>query len=140
MISVAIKGGKSGNKAEVTETGELTVGDAKFSKFFLGSAVANNISVNVVPPLAGHKFVIKSIILSGDRSIAAAGAVTDIFESTVGPTNGTIAVQIIQEEIAKQSRMVASNLNIEVSEGNWVNVKSDDVIVRCNISGYYIKA
>ena len=140
MISVAIKGGKSGNKAEVTETGELAIGDLNSSKFYLGSATVNDTAVNVVPPMAGKKFIIKAIILSGDRSIAAAGAVTDVFESTTGPTSGTIDVQIIQEEIAKQTRMVATGLNIEVTHGSWVNVKADDVIVRCNIAGYYVNA
>jgi hypothetical protein len=34
--------------------------------------------------------------------------------------------------------MVATGLNIEVTEGRWVNIVSDDVIVRCNIGGYYV--
>jgi len=140
MITVKVKGGRTGNQVEVTPVGELAVGDLHFSKFYLGSCIANGVAVNVVPPLAGKKFIIKSIILSGDRSIGASGAVTDIFESTTGPTSGTIDVQIIQEEIAKQTRMNTTPLNIVVTEGSWVNIKADDVIVRCNISGYYVDA
>ena len=140
MITVKLKGGRTGNQVEVTEVGELATGDLHFSKFYLGICVANDTAVNVVPPLAGKKFIIKSMILSADRSVGASGAVTDVFESTTGPTDGTIDVQIIQEEMAKQTRMNTTPLNIVVTEGSWVNVKADDVIVRCNISGYYVDA
>jgi hypothetical protein len=138
MISVSFKFGN--NKGKITNRGQIVTGDLDFSKFYLGSAVSNNVAVNVVPPKSNMCFVITGIILSGDRSVGANGAVVDVFENTIGPTDGTISNQIIQEEIAKQTRMTATGLNIEVTKGSWVNVKSDDVIVRCNIAGYYVDA
>jgi phosphomannomutase len=131
---------EQGQNAKITKDGQLVVGDVDFSHFYLGTAIANDTAVNVVPPKTGKRFIITAIILSGDRSIAANGAVTDVYESDVGPTDGTIETQIIQEEIAKQTRMTATGLHIEVNQGKWVNVKSDDVIVRCNIAGYYVDA
>jgi hypothetical protein len=140
MITVKIKGATNGKIVNVNELGEIPVADLYFSRFYLGVAVSNNVAVNVVPPITSKRFLIKSIILSGDRSIGANGAIVDIFENSVGPTDGTITQQIIQEEIAKQTRMTTTPLNIIISPGNWVNVKADDVIVRCNISGYYVDA
>lgn len=140
MIKTQIWGGSGNNSPEITSRGQLVTGDLEYSEFYLGSAIANNTAVNVVPPKPGKRFVITAIILSGDRSIAASGAVTDVFENTTGPTTATVTKQIIQEEIAKQTRMTATGLNILVSEGAWVNVKADDVIVRCNIAGYYVSA
>lgn len=138
MLKVTLWGGKNKNSPQITNRGQLVTGALSFEKFYLGSTIANNTAVNVVPPVTGKCFVITSIILSGDRSIAVNGAVTDVFENLTGPTDGTVNTQIIQEEIAKQTRMTATGLNILVSRGAWVNVKSDDVIVRCNIAGYYV--
>lgn len=140
MLKVSLWGGKNSNSPQITDRGQLVTGALSFEQFYLGSTASNNVAVNVVPPKTGQRFVITSIILSADRSVGLNGAVTDIFENTTGPTNGTVDKQIIQEEIGKQTRMVAPALNIIVTEGRWVNVKSDDVIVRCNIAGYYVKA
>jgi hypothetical protein len=140
MINVRIKGGKNNNSPEITERGQLITGPLDFSKFYFGTTASNNVAVNVVEPKTRMCFIITAIILSADRSVGANGAVTDVFENTTGPTNGTVTKQIIQEEIAKQTRMTATGLNIIVTEGAWVNVKSDDVVVRCNIAGYYVES
>ncbi len=139
-IKVNIACARSGAKAIVTPRGQVVTSPLDFSKFYLGSTASANVAVNVVPPKTGKCFIITTIILSGDRSIGVNGAVTDVYENTTGPTDGTVHTQIIQEEIAKQTRMVASDVNIIVPQGAWVNVKSDDVIVRCNIAGYYVDA
>ena len=139
-INATIFGGNDGMSPHITTDGVLVTGNRHASKFYLGATAANNVAVNVVLPKPRKKFIITAIILSGDRSIAANGAVTDVFENSTGPTDGTIDTEIIQEEIGKQTRATITGLHIEVAEGSWINVKSDDVIVRCNIAGYYIDA
>ena len=137
-LKVKIFGGRFGKGPEITRRGQLVTAAISFERFYLGTTIANDTAVNVVEPRDGKNFIITSIILSSDRSVGANGAVTDIFENSLGPTSGTITKEIIQEEIAKQTRMTATGLNIIVTAGRWVNVKSDDVIVRCNIAGYYV--
>jgi hypothetical protein len=137
-IKVVLVSEENGRSAKITDLGGVGSADLKPSKFRLGSTASNNVAVNIIPPLAFRMFVITAIILSGDRSIGNDGAVTDIFETSIGPTDGTIETRILQEEIAKQTRMVISGLEIHVTPGVWVNVKSDDVIVRANIAGYYL--
>jgi hypothetical protein len=137
-IKVRIIGGVTNASPRITKRGQFVTGPLDFEQFYLGSAIANDTAVNVVPPKTGKCFVITAIILSGDRSIANDGAVTDIFENGTGPTDGTITRQIIQEEIGRQQRMVATGLNIIIQPGRWINVKASDVIVRCNIAGYYV--
>ena len=139
-IQTRIAGGKKRNEALVTDLGQLVVAPFSPSNFYLGSTVSNNVPVNVVIPKKKHKFIITSIILSADRSVAQNGAVTTIFENGIGPTGTAVEKVIITEEIAKQTRMTATGLNIEVTEGKWINVVSDDVIVRCNIAGYFVGA
>ena len=138
MLKVQLWGGKKNNSPNITGRGQLVTSALSFEQFYLGSTAVANTAVNVVTPLTNKCFVITAIILSADRSVGANGAVTDIFENSVGPTDGTVTRQILQEEIAKQTRMVATGLNIITQPGRWINVKSDDVIVRCNIAGYYV--
>ena len=138
MLKVQLWGGKKNNSPNITGRGQLVTSALSFEQFYLGSTTVDNTAVNVVPPLTNKCFVITAIILSADRSVAVNGAVTDVFENSVGPTDGTVTRQILQEEIAKQTRMVATGLNIITQPGRWINVKSDDVIVRCNIAGYYV--
>tara|TARA_R110000796_G_scaffold99871_1_gene208287 strand:- start:2789 stop:3211 length:423 start_codon:yes stop_codon:yes gene_type:complete len=140
MIYTKIKCGSSNSAALVSKLGQLIVAPLAFSTFYTNQTAVNNIAVNVVPPKTGKCFVITAIVLSGDRSIGASGAITDVFENTLGPTSATITKEIYQDEIAKQTRATIPDLNILVTQGSWVNVKSDDVIVRANISGYYVDA
>lgn len=123
--------------AKVTSRGELVTGPIDFSLFYTATTLVNDTAVNVVPPVTGKKFIITIMVLSGDRSIGANGAVTDIFEAD-SATSGTIVRQLYQDEIAKQTRAVLPVTYVQVGAGRWINVKSDDVQVRCNIAGYYV--
>jgi len=137
-IKTRIFGGRWGTEPEITKRGQLVTGALEFEQFHLGSTIANNVAVNVIEPVSTKCFIITAIILSGNRDIGVNGAITDVFENTTGPTSAIVNREILQEEISKQTRMTATGLNIIVSAGSWVNVKSDDVIVRCNIAGYYV--
>jgi hypothetical protein len=139
-IQTRIVGGGTRNEASVTNLNELVVAPLAPSKFYNGQTVSNNVPVNVVEPKKRNRFIITAIIMSGDRSIGANGAVSVIYENGVSGTDTTQDAVVITEEIAKQTRMVATGLNIVVPEGKWVNVTSDDVIVRVNIAGYYVAA
>jgi hypothetical protein len=137
-IQARVVGGNKRREATVTDFGQLVTSPLSFSQFYNAATVSNNVPVNVIQPAKRQKFIITDIILSGDRSVGANGAVTTVYENNISGTDTTQQKVIITEEIAKQTRMVATGLNIEVTEGRWVNIVSDDVIVRCNIGGYYV--
>ena len=137
MINVQLEG-IAGRIAKVSQFGQLAVGPLSDSQFYLGTATVANTAVNVVPPLASKQFVITALIISANRDVGANGAIVDVFESTISSTSAVISREIIQEELAKQTRLVLTNIQIIVSPGVWVNVKTDDNIVRCNIAGYYV--
>jgi hypothetical protein len=139
MISVGVKDGKTHHTACVTERGQMVVAPLDFSKFYLNTATVNDTAVNVVLPKPNKRFVITAIILGADKNVGAGGATVDLFEAT-GPTVSTITTSILEDEIAKSTTRVLTGLNIIVTEGVWVNVKTDDNNVRANISGYYVDA
>jgi len=139
-IQTRIAGGKVRNEALVTDLGQLVTSPLSFSNFYFAATASNDVPVNIIVPKKRHRFIITSIILSGDRSVGANGAVTTVYESSIGPLDTTQETVIITEEIAKQTRMTATNINLETNVGKWINVVSDDVIVRCNIAGYFVEA
>ena len=140
MITTSIKSGDGGGVAKVTSRGQLVTAPLEFSEIYTASCIANNTAVNLVTPKPNQRFVITTIILNGDRSIAVNGAITDLFESIGGPISAVVSKSILRLEILKQGSVALTGLNIILSEGVWLNVKADDVIVRANIAGYYVSA
>jgi hypothetical protein len=138
-IDVRIGDGFNGGTAKVTKRNQLVTAPLEFSTFYTASVTVNDTAANLVGPKAGKRFVITEIILTGDRSIAANGAVAKIYEAANDST-ATVSTLIYEDEIAKQTRAVLTGVNIIVSEGVWINVVADDTIVRANIAGYYIDA
>lgn len=136
-IKVLITDEVTGTSPIVTKSGQLVTGEIDFSTFYTATAGTDNVAVNLVPPKAGMNFIITAIVLSANRNVGANGAVVDLFENSVGPTDGTVAKQIFQDEIAKQTRATLTGLNIKVTAAHWVNIKTDDDDVRGNIAGYY---
>ena len=139
-VNARLVAGSKDRSPEVTDDDVLVVGNKSPSTFYLGATATNNTPVNVVLPKSNKKFIITEIILNGDRSIGANGAITDVYANSVGPIDGTVTEQIIQAEIIKQGDLILTGLHILVKEARWINVKSDDVIVRCNVGGYYENA
>lgn len=135
---VTIACGKNNTRSLVTRRGQLIVAPLDYSEFYTATTVSNNVAVNVIAPRTGLNFAITDIILSGDRSIGANGAVVQVYENSNGPTDTAITKLIYADEIARQTRAVLTGLNIIVSPARWVNVVSDDVQVRANIAGYYL--
>ena len=53
MLKVTLWGGKTKNSPEITKRGQLVTGALSFEQFYLGTCIANNTAVNVVPPKTG---------------------------------------------------------------------------------------
>lgn len=138
MIEVEISA--QNNTVQVSDRSELIVGPRKPSNFYSATTTVNNTPVNVVPPRSGQIFIITAIVLSGDRNIAANGAVVDLYESDISGTDSIIETEIYQDEIARQTRAILTGVYIATSPGRWINVKSDDVQIRANVSGFYVKS
>jgi hypothetical protein len=138
-IDVRIGDGFNGGTAKVTKRNQLVTAPLEFSKFYTASVTVNDTAANLLWPRAGKRFVITEIILNSDRDVGVNGAITKIFEAA-NDTTATVSTLIYEDEVAKQTRAVLTGLNIIVSEGVWVNVVADDVIVRANVAGYYIDA
>ena len=121
--------------ANVTERGQLVSGPLDFSKFYNALADTANVAVEVIPPIQNKDFVITSIVLYANKNVGAADATVELFQTSA--SNANSGVNIINQEMLKQTTLVLPNLNILVNEGNWIKLVTDDDDVFVNLSGYY---
>jgi hypothetical protein len=147
-LKVEIVDGRGGGfKARTTPRGELVINKADYSIPYTAAATVINTGYNYtdlsgagIVPKAGKQFVITEILISCDRNVGAtSGALINVYEAD-SPTSTTSTKDIIKDiEIVKNERQFM-NLNMIVSEGKWVNIKTDDNNVRSTIWGYYVNA
>jgi hypothetical protein len=146
VLKVEIVDGRGlGAKACITSRGELVVNKADYSVPYTAEATVINTGYNYttangdgIVPKAGKQFIITEVLISTDRNVGAtSGALINIYEAD-SATSTTATKDIIKDiEIIKNERIFMS-LNMIVTKGKWVNIKTDDNNVKSTIWGYYI--
>ena len=141
MIDVVLKDATHNTKAKITKRGQTVIAPLAYSKFYSASAVVVDTAYNLVLPKPGKKFVITDIILAADKGVSGTnGAIVEVYEAEA-PDTITVSTSIYTDEILKLDRVVLTGLNVLiVTEGRWINVKTNDNTVRASIAGYYIAA
>lgn len=127
----------SNNKLKITERNQLVTAPISYSIMYPVSANVINTPFNILIPESGKNFVITDAILSTDKNIGAGGALVTVYESD-GIDSVTEDKVIFQGEFLKNVLHSFIGLNMIVSEGKWVNIKTDDATVNLSIGGYYI--
>jgi len=139
-INTTIKDGKgNGNEACVTNRNQLVVAPLDFSTAYSVEADTINTAFNFVPPEPKKQFVITDILLYANKGVGASDATVDVYEAT-SDTETTISKSILAMEMLKQTSRDMTGLNLIVSEGKWVNIKTDDNTIFATIMGYYVEA
>ena len=137
-VGFKVEDGESGDTAKVTKYNQLVTAPLDFSTFYTANAATVNTAYNVIVPRTNKIFIITDIVLGANRNVSGTnGAIVDLYEAT-GPGVTVVSKQIIQDELLKQTKLVLTGLNIAVTEGTWVNLKTDDDDIRANIGGYYV--
>lgn len=134
-----IDGSGSGASATVTKRGELVTGRAAFSTAFTVEANVIDTAFNFVGPIQGQRFVISDILISANRSIGVNDAEVVLYEAIADDTI-TVATTILEIELAKNGQRDLTGLNLIVSEGVWVNIKTNDATIFATVMGYYVRA
>jgi len=136
-IGVNIKDPKSGFLGKVSDQGEILTRQLKFDEVKFQSIDANDTAFNFFKAVANQRFVITGIILNTNKDIGVNGAIIDIYEaSSVSST--TIDKSLLELNLLKNQTTSVVPLLLGVSEGKFVNGKSDDAIVNVSIVGYFI--
>ena len=139
MISVGIQDGRSHVGAMVTRRSELVVGDIDYSEPYYKFADATNTAYNLVPPKTGKRFIVTGFIISANRNVGTTGANIDLYEAA-SATSTSVTKQIYKDDIAKQTRIVFTGAKMIMTEGTWLNFKTDDDDFHVTVFGYYVIA
>ena len=127
----------SGIQATVSPYGHLVVGASNFSTAYAVTVAIDNAGYNFVGPKAGFQFVITGLLLYANKGVGANDATVDVYEAN-GPTTTTADRTIICTEMLKQTSRDLTGLNLVVTAGKWVNVKTDDNTIFASLLGYYV--
>lgn len=141
MIDFFIKSGNGNNaRAFVTKRGQLVTAPISFSEPFSATANLTNTAFVLAIPKFRKRFVITDILLDAGKNVSASTAGTvDIYEAADADST-TISKSILSIEMLKNTDRVITGLNLIVTEGYWLNIKTTDADISANLYGYYVDA
>ena len=139
MIDVRLVDGATGKAARVSDAGELVIGAAGHSDPRSVYLDAVDTAYNIRKPVSGQQYVITAIILATNLNIGVGGATVIFYEASTEDT-ATVDKIIFQAQILKNSSFVITGIDWEVSEGKFLNAKTDDDDVYVTIATYMTPA
>ena len=140
MIDAAITDGKGrGNTACVTSRNQLVVAPLDFSDAYDHEVDTINTAFSFVPPRPDMRFVVTDILLYANKGVGASDASVVIYEAD-SAISATVLKSIMSLEMLKQTSRDITGLNLIISEGVWLNIKTDDNTIFSTVMGYYVSA
>jgi len=129
---------QNGNPAKVTESGELVVAPLAYDETVFNEMSLTNTAYNYYEPKSKSQFVIKSIVVFANKDINdATDTNIEIYEAT-SDSETDVSKTLLKFGMAKLSVLPIVPLNILVTEGVWVNAKTDDNNILLTITGNFI--
>ena len=128
---------KTGNKATVSEFGQLTVSPVDYSTSVQASMIDVNTVYNLVEPVDGKLIIITDLILTANKSVGTNDATVSLYTTNV--KDSLIEKdKIIEIEMASRSNMVLTGLNLKVDAGLYINSKTNDNTVFVTLMYYRV--
>ena len=138
MIKVNIGDGSGGGSSvKVSPQGELLTRQLKFSEPKFQALDTIDTAFNFFPPKAGQQFIITQVLLNTNKDIGANGAIFDLYEAN-SSSSTTIDKQLVKLNILKNDTVPVPGIFLGVSEGKFLNGKTDDAVVNVTVAGYFI--
>ena len=137
-IQVNLIGGNAEHiPAGTTRNGELLVSPFAPSEGTFQDMAVDNQAYNFVLPEPGERFIITGLIVSTDRNVGINGAVVQFYEASSADT-GSIDKVILRLDLPKNTPFVITGAHFAVTEGKFVNGKTDDNNALATIFGYQV--
>ncbi len=136
MIDVGIKDGL-GRSVKISPQGELFVRQLKFGESQFQSLDTIDTAFNFFKPMALERFVVTGVIINTNKDVGVNGAIVDVYEAD-SETSTTIDKQLFKINMLKNDSLPITNILLGVTEGKFVNGKTDDAIVNITLGGYFI--
>lgn len=137
-VDVRIRGGDCFSFANVSDQGALIVAPISFDSTKFNELAEPNVAYNFYAPTVHKQFVLTGIVAQGDQQVGqSTNATVIIYEATSASTTVVDKV-LFQIEIARNQLVPLVPLNILVSEGKFVNAKTDDDDIHMTLMGYFV--
>lgn len=131
--------GANNRAVEVTFNGQLVTAPLEYSSGKFNDMDLVNTAYNFHEPTAGKRFVITALIISTNRNVGVNGANIFFYEASAIDTL-TVDKIILQLDMAKSLTLPILGANFIMTEGAFLNGKTDDDDVLATIAGYEVDA
>ncbi len=141
MIKTQIEdGGGNGRLAKVTPIGQLITAPFAYDDTVFKELAEPDTAYNFYLPKAGQRFVITGVLFRADKQVSSTvDATVVIYEATTDSTT-TVSKVLIQFAVVEGDIIDPTGLNLLVTEGRYVNAKTDDDDIHMTILGNYVDA
>ena len=137
-LKIELKDGHGdGYTQKVSKWGIAATGAIDFSVSYPVTASVINTAYNFVGPQAGKQFIVTDIMLYANKNVGANDATVEIYEAD-GVDSTTVYKSVLVTEMLKQTSRDFIGLNLLVTQGKWLNIKTDDATIYASVLGYYV--
>lgn len=134
MIPAVIIDPESNNRALVNEFGQLVVGNIEFSVTGQKDVIDAS-AQNLASPSPGRSIILTGVIFGADKNVGVNGAIVEIYTAD-SATSTTVITEIFKFTVLKQTIDSLLPLSIQIDEGLYLNVKSDDFTINVTATFY----
>lgn len=119
----------------LTRSGELVVAPVAYDLTEFNAMSSTGTAYSFYGPKVDFRFIITGFVAVSDKNITA-DAVVEIYEASAEDET-TVSKTLIQFAITKNAVVAPTPLRILVTDGVWVNAKTDDATINMTMFGYY---
>lgn len=128
---------RQGRAADVSSNGELIISPASANVTKHWDMVLPDVAYNFAPPITGKRMRLQNILMYANKTVGNTDAKIEIY--TAGSADSTTVIEaVLTLELPKYASRDMIGLNIELSEGIFLNAKTDDATVFLTMMGYYL--
>lgn len=131
--------GSDGRTVVVTPNGELVTAPLAYSDTVFQNMDVIDTAYNFHEPTPGKRFVITGFMVATNRNVGVNGAVIIFYEADAVDSL-VVDKTILQLDMLKNDRIPIVGTNFIVTEGAFLNGKTDDDDVLATIAGYEVDA
>ena len=140
MTDVTLYDDKSQTAAQISANGELVVAPISYSTAYYQSVDVALTPFLLVPAQASKKFIINSILLASSKTFGTATTAETVTIYEASPADlDTNLKTIVQIDLLKNDRMIATALNIASSTAVSLVATATDTNVDVTLGGYYVE-
>lgn len=130
--------GPNGKTAAVGDQGQLVVGANYFDQTVFNVLDTGGTAYNFFPPKVRQKFIVTGAIIKADKQVSATvDAEVVIYEASSADTTTEDKV-VIQVAMTEGDLLPLFPLNVEISQGKYLNAKTSDDDIHMTIIGHYV--